>query len=382
MIYLGDGILGDTFYDKCKEKIFIIVQDLSQAGLTVNMLKSNLEPSKKCRWLGFIIDTETFRFLVPEEKIQKLKDCLANLIPKKFWSARELKVIGLIISMSPAVGSLTQILTRNLYYFVNEKPTWDYQHKTNKSVLAELQFWQDNINLYNGYSIIKNSNITKVVFSDASENSYGGIVVSKQGNIVARDGFTTQEKGKSSTFRELIPVEYTLKSFHRFLSRQKVLWHSDNMNVARIIKIGSSLQLIALEIFRHCLEYDIELATQWILRRFNTVSDSISRFVDYDEWGIDFETFNFIQEKFGKFSIDRFSSNTNRKLDHFKSKYFCPDQEEPLPQSTTVCQKGISTYMVAGNGLLVLRSRISEEAVFRLFEVKGKLSFFASPPSR
>ena len=284
--------------------------------------------------------------------------------------------------MSPAVGSLTQILTRNLYYFVNEKPTWDYQHKTNKSVLAELQFWQDNINLYNGYSIIKNSNITKVVFSDASENSYGGIVVSKQGNIVARDGFTTQEKGKSSTFRELIPVEYTLKSFHRFLSRQKVLWHSDNMNVARIIKIGSSLQLIALEIFRHCLEYDIELATQWILRRFNTVSDSISRFVDYDEWGIDFETFNFIQEKFGKFSIDRFSSNTNRKLDHFKSKYFCPDQEEPLPQSTTVCQKGISTYMVAGNGLLVLRSRISEEAVFRLFEVKGKLSFFASPPSR
>lgn len=84
------------------------------------------------------------------------------------WSARELsKVIGLIMSISPAIGSLTQILTRNLY-FVNEKPTWDYQHKTNKAVLAELQFWQDNIKLQQLYSIRKNSNIIKVVLSDAS----------------------------------------------------------------------------------------------------------------------------------------------------------------------------------------------------------------------
>ena len=96
------------------------------------------------------------------------------------------------------------------------------------------------------------------------------------------------------------------------------------MNVARIIQIGSRkpyLQLITFEIFKHCLKYDIELTTQWIPK----TKYICSKFVDYNDWGIDFETFNFIQEKFGKFTIDRFSSNTNRKLDHFNSKYFCPD---------------------------------------------------------
>ena len=220
-----------------------------------------------------------------------------------------------------------QILTRHMFFFINEKPSWDLKYELNSEVKEELKFWLANIDWYNGHKIRTSSSITKIVFSDASDNSYGSFIIRKLGNVVARDSFTTPEKSTSSTFRELSAVKYSIDSFIPLLKNEKVLWHSDNMNVARIIRIGSRkqyLQSIALENFKLCLKHDIELTTQWIPREYNLISDSISKYIDYDDWGVDFETFNFVQNKFGKFTFDRFASSTSRKLEKFNSKFFCP----------------------------------------------------------
>ena len=233
----------------------------------------------------------------------------------------------MIISMKHAIGSVSQILTRHLFFFINEKPTWDRQHDLNNEVCEELLFWFNNLDLYNGHKIRTNNSITKVVFSDASEKGYGSFIIEKLGNIVARDNFNYSEKGTSSTYRELLAVKYSLESFYSLLTNQKILWHSDNTNVARIIQIGSRkphLQKIALEIFKICLRFDIEITTQWIPREYNQIADQISKYIDYDDWSIDYESFSYIQEKFGKFTFDRFASYTNRKVNSFNSKFYCP----------------------------------------------------------
>ena len=45
---------------------------------------------------------------------------------------------------------------------------------------------------------------------------------------------------------------------------------------------------------------------------------------DTDNWSIDNESFNIINNKYGPFSVDRFANNLNKKVNKFNSKYFCP----------------------------------------------------------
>ena len=121
---MDDGILGDNKKERLEASICIVRQDLFSAGLTINEEKSHLAPTKICRWLGFIINTETFTITVPDEKILKLKKLLSSISSRVKYSAREIsKVAGTIMSMKPAVGPIAQILTRNMYFFINEKPS-------------------------------------------------------------------------------------------------------------------------------------------------------------------------------------------------------------------------------------------------------------------
>ena len=53
------------------------------------------------------------------------------------------------------------------------------------------------------------------------------------------------------------------------------------------------------------------------------IADAISKYFDTDDWGIDNESFEFIQAEYGNFTIDRFASDNNNKLPHFYSQFHC-----------------------------------------------------------
>ena len=116
-----------------------------------------------------------------------------------------------------------------------------------------------------------------------------------------------------------------MQSFNEHLKSQHVQWYSDNQNLSRIIRGGSSKNhALAIDIYNICIINNIVLLPAWIPREFNEIADQISKEVDTDNWGIDNETFAYIQIKFGKFDVDRFADNNNNKVDNFNSKYHCP----------------------------------------------------------
>ena len=151
------------------------------------------------------------------------------------------------------------------------------------------------------------------------------------GNVVAHGAFSEEEIDQSSTYRELLAVKRTLASFKDLLRHQVVLWPSDNMNAARIINVGSSkdyLQAVALDIFRISLKNDIKILSKWVPREENQLADEISKFSDTDNWSIDDESFQYIQAKFGLFTIDRFSDEKNRKSERFDARFYCSGVED------------------------------------------------------
>ena len=327
-MYLDDGIFGEKEYKQCKKHSYIVQNDLNKAGLTVNRKKSNFKPSKSGKWLGFEINTTKMIFSVPSEKINKLLVQIKRLLIQELVNAKQIsKIAGHLISMTLAIGPLTRLFTRQMYRFIESRSSWYEFTVLDYLLKEELTFWERNLEKNNGFHIKKNYHTSKIVYSDASGSGYGGYVVQKLGNIVARGDFNSHERHTSSTYRELLAVKLILQSFRLELKNESVQWFSDNNNVSRIIEVGSSrphLHKLAIEIFDICISHDINLQSTWIPREENVIADTLSKTVDSDNWSIDCESFEYIQSHFGEFTFDRFSDDLNKKVACFNSKFHCP----------------------------------------------------------
>ena len=114
LMYLDDGIGGNSSGESAKNISVQVCKDLASAGFTCNDEKSNWEPVQKLVSLGTVLDFETGLVSIPEERILKLKSSIDFCLQNNFISTRGLAPItGQIISMSCALGNVTRLLTRN-----------------------------------------------------------------------------------------------------------------------------------------------------------------------------------------------------------------------------------------------------------------------------
>jgi hypothetical protein len=170
--------------------------------------------------------------------------------------------------MTPAVGFITQIMTRCMFSALNEKLDWNSNlniyHK--QDCIRELMFWKLNIsNLKPVFLLEKES--TYDIFTDASDVGASGFI--KNSHLVMFKTCLKLEAGKSSTWREIKAVELCLLSFKDVLKGSSVTCYTDSQNAANIILKGSKvheIQCLALTIFEFCAKNDTEIHTVWIPR--------------------------------------------------------------------------------------------------------------------
>uniref|UniRef100_A0A7M5UXS3 Reverse transcriptase domain-containing protein n=1 Tax=Clytia hemisphaerica TaxID=252671 RepID=A0A7M5UXS3_9CNID len=346
VMYLDDGIAGEKNFDKAISNRSIILRDLWAAGLTINFQKSSLRPEQRKSWLGFIIDTTKMTFTVPEVKLERLNSDIIFTLQEGCSSSRKIsKIAGQIISMSGSIGPPAYLFTKQMYKFVESNDTWDKIHLLPYAVEHELNFWKNNLSKTKSFRIKTKPEITKIVFSDASETGYGGYTVEKLGKIIAKGSFNELESKTSSTFRELLAIKNVLESLTEFVKNETIEWFTDNENSCRIIKSGSTkqhLQNLAIEIFNFCVINNTTIFPTWIPRDENCVSDRISKSIDTDNWSIDMESFNYILSQFGVITVDRFADNLNAKVERFNSREFCPGSS------------GVNAFLITGETMKLI----------------------------
>ena len=143
-------------------------------------------------------------------------------------------------------------------------------------------------------------------------------------------GLLIDEMFRSSTWRELKAVYICLSSFSVVLSGRAVQWSTDDRNIPSIIRNSSmkrDLHEISLSIFQLVLRNGIDLQVDWIPRSLNEHADTISRIVDFDDWGVSFEFFRYVDNIWDPHSVDRFAHSNNRKLPRFFFRFWNPDSE-------------------------------------------------------
>ena len=327
IIYLDDGIIAVKGEAKARLESKQVERDLEQAGFIVNIEKSVWEPSQRVEWLGFNIDLALGEFSVPTSKIEMLKENLAKAMHARLLPAKQLaSLIGKIMSMSPALGSVTRLMTHSLYAALDSRIGWCHKLLLPDEALQEIEFWHSEIANFNGKHIWPKPSVVRVVYSDASSTGYGGYVV-EHGNLIANGQWSLEDVEKSSTWCELRAVHMVLESFQDKLKNERLRWFSDNQNVTRIVLHGSrqpALQSEALSIFATCLRNNIRVEPEWIPREENELADYYSRVVEYDDYMLHPVLFQWLDNIWGPHTVDRFANPVNAKIERFNSRFWNP----------------------------------------------------------
>ena len=231
--------------------------------------------------------------------------------------------------MNPVLGHLSFIMTRHCQITIAIAEDWDTRHELESYCLQELKFWRENLPHLNSKHCFRPLLHNKIVFSDASQYACGSLIQANK-ELVCHKIFTEEERGYSSTRRELITIEYSLKAFGSVLENSRIKWFTDNQSTTRIVDVGSmkfELHLLAYDIFSYCLKHNIDLSVQWIPRELNSQADFISKIRHCDDWQISAEFFLELERLWGPHTLDCFASFYNTKIKRFFSRFWNPGSE-------------------------------------------------------
>ena len=149
------------------------------------------------------------------------------------------------------------------------------------------------------------------MYYDASANGSGSVV-----GFNSDDVWNEFERSKSSTWRELNAIEFSLQSLALVRKGLHVKWFTDNQAGANIVQVGSmkfELHKMARRIFKTCLHSGIYLEVQWIPRNQSQQADYV-RLLDTDDWQTTDDLFPSLDSRWGPHSVDCFANYFNHKL--------------------------------------------------------------------
>ena len=102
---------------------------------------------------------------------------------------------------------------------------------------VELQFRKNNLCSVNSKTVSDLAFPFVSIYSDASNVACTDHIAEK--DVHAHRMFTEAERQESSTYRELLAIQFVLSSFSSFLPNSRVKWFTDSQGAVGIVQVGS-----------------------------------------------------------------------------------------------------------------------------------------------
>lgn len=329
-IYLDDILCIGSNYDICLNNVKQSIQVLASLGLAINYNKSNLVPSTRCKYLGFIIDSKQYSLELPEDKRLRLIKFIKKFRLQKSCKIRDFsQLVGYLVASCPAIAygwvyckQFEQEKYKGLLSCSND-------YNQNMIISAELAsdflWWETNLS--NSYNPIRKFNFKIEIYSDASLSGWGASC----GNQKTQGLWNALEKKQHINHLELLAATLALKCFASHLSSCEILLRIDNTTAISYINRGGgvkypSLSNLAKQIWQWCEAKKIWIFASYIPSSDNIVADEQSRNFDIDtEWELSNTIFREITVRFGTPSVDLFASRINKKCNLFYSWHKDPE---------------------------------------------------------
>ena len=194
----------------------------------INHEKSDWQPKPCFSWIGHTIDIYSGLICATDSRIGKffcfseLVDICVALEESRFVHVKRIaSIVGQIVSLSPSCGTVSQIMTRYLHFIVNSRHSWNSSVFVHDQGKNEVLVSRDDLKARKGVLFWPVPCAPSVlVFSDASANCCSAFI---QGtDLVFQRNWSLDESEKSSTWRELAAIKFSIEAFGTRLSKQRV----------------------------------------------------------------------------------------------------------------------------------------------------------------
>lgn len=329
VVYLDDILcIGDT-YDECLTNINETLRLLNCLGFVVNYDKSCLQPTQKCKFLGFIYNSIDMTISLPSDKRKKIRKLVQKFSRLPVCTIREFaQLIGVLTSACPAIKYswlYTKTLERQKYLALEEHGSYDVKIRTTANILPDLQWWSRNI--LTAVNSLTVPSFELEIFTDASLTGWGAFCNNNRVN----GGWKDSELHYHINQLELLAVFLGLKSFARKKHNCNILLRVDNTTAISYVNRMGGIQFphltdLTKDIWQWCEERNIWLFASYINTKDNVEADQESRKANPDiEWQLPNTEFQKIVSLFGTPEIDLFASRTNAKCKTYVSWKQDPD---------------------------------------------------------
>ncbi|XP_018360234.1 PREDICTED: uncharacterized protein LOC108759349, partial [Trachymyrmex cornetzi] len=320
VVYLDDFLLLGASEEECRENVNVSLELLSRLGFLVNYAKSQMSPSHTCKYLGFVFDSVHQSLSIPHDKRQKLLLLMLDMLKKAQCSIREFaSMIGSLIFCCPAVQYGIFYIKR----FEREKFLAlgsDYQNYDRRMVIPtylkeDFEWWIRIFSNTRQANTICTDLFRCEIYSDASITGWGASC----GELHTHGWWSTVDASLHINALELKAAYYALRSIAVNLKDCNILLRVDNTTAIAYINNFGSVQYpvlsdLARDIWKWCEDRNIYLFASYIASVDNVIADTESRRTNVNtEWSLSTQAFNLIDERFGLFDIDLFTSAINSK---------------------------------------------------------------------
>ncbi|XP_057333596.1 uncharacterized protein LOC130672847 [Microplitis mediator] len=318
VVYLDDFLcLGHSVND-CSENLTQTIELLERLGFIVNYDKSKLVPERRCKYLGFILNSVSMRVELPLEKEIMVRKQIEILKRKRMMKIRDFaKVVGSVVACCPAVEySLLHCRSferAKIQALDKSEGCFDAIMLVPKFTLIDWDWWLKA--LPNASRKVRNNRYERTIYSDASLSGWGAFCNDESANGL----WNQEERGLHINHLELKAALLALKCFAVDLKDTDILLMVDNTTtLAYINRMGgvrySGLHGLACELWNWCEARQLWVYATYIPSKENVEADRSSRIDNSDaEWELADYAFENIMNKFGKFEIDLFASRINTK---------------------------------------------------------------------
>ncbi|XP_051175652.1 uncharacterized protein LOC127290874 [Leptopilina boulardi] len=330
VVYLDDILIIARSKDECYRHISVTRQLLESLGFIISEKKSQLEPSQRCTFLGFILDSRKFRLELTENKRISIFQHVSKFLNNPNCKIEELaQLIGSLVAACPAVkyGWLyTKRLEREKFLSL-AKSNNNYRANITLSniVKSDLEWWLRKSS--ESHNPIRELRFKREVFTDASLSGWGAFCEGEKAHGLWND----QERKLHINSLELLAAFMGLKCFVETDRSCEILLRMDNKtSIAYVNKMGGiqypRLTQLSRQIWTWCEERDLWIHASYLPSKENKEADEGSRHLPMEtEWELASWAFTKIKRQFGQFDIDLFASRANAKCETYVSWHRDPD---------------------------------------------------------
>ena len=294
---------------------------LQSLGFTIHSDKSQLVPSQRVNFLGFILDSVAMTVSMKLDKADKAKSAILQLLRKERPFIGEVaSVVGQMVSCFPGFKYAP------LYYraLENDKTDalkmngWNLDERMLISDIAkkDMSWWLSNID--NDPCPVLPMKHKLTLKCDSSLEGWGSVI--ENSPLVANGRWSYSESMCHINYLEIKAVLLGLQTLCTDLTNCNIKVLSDNQTAVSYLRnMGGThsrdCNEIARETLLWCKDRGISLTVTHLPGKQNVEADLASRqFHDDTEWSLDTHVYTSLITKWGKPEIDLFASRLNAKL--------------------------------------------------------------------